>query len=41
MRGFEFTWLLDSDNADINADLDELFNLLCGGILGAKGVPCA
>jgi AcrR family transcriptional regulator len=41
MRGFEFTWLLDSDNADIDADLDELIILLCGGILSAKRVPCA
>lgn len=37
MRGFEFTWLLDSDNAEIDADLDKLFRLLCGGILNAKG----
>jgi len=41
LRGFEFTWLLDSDNAEIDADLDELFNILCGGILSAKRVPCA
>jgi len=41
LRGFEFTWLLDSDNAEIDADLDELFNILCSGILSAKRVPCA
>ncbi|MDI6616157.1 MAG: TetR/AcrR family transcriptional regulator, partial [Syntrophaceae bacterium] len=41
MRGFEFTWLLDSDNAEIDADLNELFNILCGGILSAKRGPCA
>jgi AcrR family transcriptional regulator len=41
MRGFEFTWLLDSDNADIDADLDELIILLCGGILNPKRVTCA
>ncbi len=41
MRGFEFTWLLDSDNADIDADLDELITLLCGGILNPRRVTCA
>jgi AcrR family transcriptional regulator len=41
MRGFEFTWLLDSDNADIDADLDELLTLLCSGILNPKNVTCA
>jgi len=41
MRGFEFTWLLDPDNDEIDAVLDELVNILCGGILSAKSVPCA
>lgn len=41
MRGFEFTWLLDPDNVEIDADLDELFNILCAGILNVKSVPCA
>lgn len=40
MRGFEFTWLLDPDNAEIDTDLDELFNILCGGILSTKSASC-
>ncbi|MDY6831013.1 MAG: TetR/AcrR family transcriptional regulator [Thermodesulfobacteriota bacterium] len=41
MRGFESTWLLDPDNAEIDADLNELFNILCDGILSAKRGPYA
>jgi hypothetical protein len=33
LRGFEATWLQDENNAEIEKHLDNLFDILCKGIL--------
>lgn len=41
LRGIEITWLLNRDTTEVERDLEGLYNLICGGILREKEVPCA
>lgn len=41
LRGIEVTWLLHKDTAEIERDLEGLFDLICGGILREKESTCA
>jgi AcrR family transcriptional regulator len=40
VRGMELTWLLDPENPEVDEDMEELFQLLCAGILARKEARC-
>lgn len=41
IRGFEFTWLLNRDNIELDRDLQGLYDLICKGLVKAEGVAHA